>query len=68
MTSGRNAPQSELRQSAQYSKTAGLDRGSYTERYVRENDQFDARCYRPLHVSVQLDVTDIQAHLVKVKC
>jgi len=31
-----------------------------------DDDQFDARCYRPLHVTVQLDVSDIQAHLVKV--
>jgi len=49
------------RHPAHCQKTAG------TETYASDRDQFDARCYRPLHVSVQLDVCDIQAHLVKVK-
>ena len=54
---------SDCRQLAQCAKTCGVERGPYVEAH---DDQFDARCYRPLHVIVQLDVSDIQAHLVKV--
>jgi len=56
VTSGKKASLSEAQQPVHCPNRAS------------EDDQFDARCYRPLHVSVQLDVSDIQAHLVKVKC
>jgi len=68
VTSGKKASLSEPRQPSHCPKTGGPDKSSYPEIHVSEDDQFDARCYRPLHVTVQLDVCDVQAHLVKVKC
>jgi len=64
VTSGKKASPSEPRQP----KTGVPDKVLHSETHAGEDDQFDARCYRPLHVTVQLDVCDIQAHLVKVKC
>jgi len=67
LTSGKKSPQSDHQQPpASWPKTGGFDSGSYPEAHSGDDDQFDARHYRPLHVSVQLDVCDIQAHLVKV--
>jgi len=68
VTSGKKASLSEPRQPTQYPRTGGPDKSSYPETHAVDDDQFDARHYRPLHVVVQLDVTDVQAHLVKVKC
>ena len=69
MTSGKKSPQSDHRQpAAPWPKTGGPNSGSYPEMHASDDDQFDARHYRPLHVTVQLDVCDVQAHLVKVKC
>ena len=67
MMSGKKASLSEPRQPLHCQKTGVPDKMSHSETHAGEDDQFDARCYRPLHVSVQLDVCDIQAHLVKVK-
>jgi len=68
VTSGKKSSQSDHRQSSAWPKTGLPDRGSYPEMHSSDDDQFDARHYRPLHVTVQLDVCDIQAHLVKVRC
>jgi len=62
VTSGKKASLSEPQQPVHCPKTGG-----HSETHAGEDDQFDARCYRPLHVTVQLDVCDVQAHLVKVK-
>lgn len=69
MTSGKKVPVSDPREPAHWPKTAGgPNRGSYVETRAGEDDQFDARHYRPLHVVVQLEVCDAQAHLVRVTC
>lgn len=65
MTSGKKASLSDPQQPASqpYTKPAG---GPETQ-VVSDEDQYDARHYRPMHVSVQLNVCDVQAHLVKVE-
>jgi len=68
VTSGKKSPQFEHRQPASWPKTGGPDRGSYPAVHPSDDDQFDARHYRPLHVTVDLVVCDVHAHLVKVKC
>jgi len=66
VTSGKKASLSEPRPPANWPKTGAPDKTSYPEIHAGEDDLFDARHYRALHVTVQLDVCDIQAHLVKV--
>ena len=65
MTSGKKASLSEPHQQTtqHYAKPAG----GGPETHVSDDDQLDARHYRPMHVSVQFNVCDVQAHLVKVK-